>query len=129
MINTQRSLLFVLLISTYMIAGCKQSHEPEKIKPVVNPAVVQVQSQIQVTQKKMEVLYPQLMAIESAARTNNPEIQALFDEMTAKRKEYQAKLNELPEMKSLHDQLELNQAELGMLLERQQVLVTQESKQ
>jgi hypothetical protein len=129
MINTQRSLLFVLLFSTFIIAGCKQSHEPEKIKPVVNPAVAHVQSQILTTQKKMEILYPQLTAIESAARTNNSEIQTLFDEMTAKRKEYQAKLNELPEMKSLHDQLELNQAELGMLLERQQVLVTQESKQ
>ncbi len=119
-----------VLISLLLVSCSDPVPKSEPVaKPAVNPELVQVQGQIQVAQKKMETLYPQLMVVESAARTNNPAIQALFDEMTAKRKQYQAALNELPEMKSLHEQLEMNQAELGMLLERQQVLVTQESKQ
>jgi hypothetical protein len=120
----------LVLLSIFLVSCSKPDPDNKAtLKLAVNPELAQVQQQIQAAQKKMETLYPQLVEVESAARTNHPPIQALFDEMTAKRAEYQAKLNELPEMKALHEQLELNQAEMGMLLERQKVLVTPENKQ
>jgi len=116
-----------------VLVSCSKPEAPQPetasaAQPAISPELAQVREQIEAAQKTMETLYPRLMAVESVARTNDPSIQGLFEEMTAKRQEYQAKLNKLPEMKTLRDQLELNQAELGMLLEREQALVKQESK-
>lgn len=125
----RRSACGLVILLSGLLVSCSESKQAGQPAPApVSPELAQVQAQIQALQKKMETLYPKLVEAESAARTDNPAIQALFNEMTAKRQEYQAKLNDLPEMKALHEQLELSQAELGMLLERQQVL-TGESKQ
>lgn len=106
------------------LVSCSKPEAPQPetasaAQPAISPELAHIREQIEATQKKMEALYPQLMAVETAARANHPEIKALFEDMTAKRNEYQVQLNSLPEMKQINDDLEVLISERMLLLDKQ----------
>lgn len=111
------SLILVLLCSC-----CKKSETP------VVTEETKCQQRITAIHQEMAPLAKKMMEAENAARANNPDIKKLYDEMTAKRKDYEAQLNETPEMKALHEQMLAKQAELGALMEQQHAARNQETK-